>query len=110
MSEAQTITPERQTAAAQVGQVMNSVHQYLSTLMHANGDGQKLTSQPLEYARQHIEEASFWAVKHVLTYGMPAATAPVDPPQSNVGTVMDGLGDAPTGADALPPTTPAESV
>jgi hypothetical protein len=110
MSEAQTITPERQTAAAQVGQVMNSVHQYLSTLMHANSDGQKLTSQPLEYARQHIEEASFWAVKHVLTYGMPAAPAHIRLRRLDVGAVMDGLGDAPQGADALPPTTPAESV
>jgi hypothetical protein len=112
----QTITPERQQAAAQVGQVFNSVHEYLSTLMHANADGQKLTSQPMEFARKAAEEASFWAIKHVLQFGVPAApkpaaagTATTSEPKGQPGS-SSAAPDAPTGADALPPTTPTEAV
>ncbi len=92
MSEKQTISPERQMAAAQIGQVFNSMHDYLSTLLHKNDKGERLTSQPMEYARKAIEEGSFWAIKHVLMHGVPKPEAP------------------PEGADAQPPTTPAESI
>ncbi len=96
MTEPQTITPERQQAASQIGQVFNSLHAFVSTLQHKNDAGQALTTTPLEYARKAIEEASFWAIKHVLMYGMPPAPKAADEP--------------PTGADAQPPTTPTESV
>lgn len=76
----QTITPERQIAASQIGQVFNSIHEYLSTLMHADADGRRLTSQPMEFARKAIEEASFWAIKHVLMHGVPAAPAAANDP------------------------------
>lgn len=91
----QTVTPERQQAAAQIGQIFNSMHGYLSTLQHKNEAGQALTSTPMEYARKAVEEASFWAIKHVLMHGVPPT--PKQP-------------DAPAGTDAQPPTTPAESV
>lgn len=89
----QTITPERQIAGAQVGTVFNSVHEYLSTLMHSNDAGQRLTSQPLEYARKAVEEASFWAIKHVLMHG------PVAPPKA--------ANDAPAQTDMLSDPAPA---
>lgn len=81
-SPAQTITPERQAAAAQVASVFNSLHAYVSTLQFKNEEGEPLTTQPLEYVRKSIEEASFWAVKHVLSFGVPpvaAAPAPAEP-------------------------------
>jgi hypothetical protein len=79
----QTITPERQQAAAQIGQVFNSMQQYLTTLMQTNEAGERLTSQPMEYARKGVEEASFWAIKHVLMHGVPAAPKQPEAPPAD---------------------------
>jgi hypothetical protein len=94
----QTVTPERQTAAANVATVFNSVHNFLNSLQHVRDDGTRMTTVALDAARIRIEEASFWAVKHVLAVGIPAAppaVAPsdtpaplgeVDPPQAPLPT------------------------
>lgn len=110
MTEPQTITPERQIAASQVGQVFNSLQEYVTTLMHTNEAGQRLTSQPLEYARKAIEEGSFWLIKHVLMHGAPPPPKPAEAQAANANDTPVPVADVPTGADALPPTTPAESV
>jgi hypothetical protein len=89
----QTITPERQQAAAQIGAVFNSLHEYITTLMHSNEAGARLTSQPLEYARKAVEEASFWTIKHVLMHG----TSPKPAPAAN---------DASPAAEPMPPAGP----
>ena|SRR5579863_440905 len=94
-SQPETITPERQIAASNVGAVFTSVHEYLHTLMHKNEDGVRLTSQPLEYARKALEEASFWSIKHVLMHGAPKPAAANDKQAQ----------DVPAGPDA--PVTPA---
>lgn len=87
-ADANVITPARQIAASVVGATFNSLHQYLESLQHTNEQGQALTTTPLQYAHQRLEEASFWAVKHVLMFGPPPkpdqsatpAPASVDPP------------------------------
>lgn len=108
----QTITPERQQAAAQIGQVFNSMHEYLSTLMHTNPDGQRLTSQPMEYARKALEEASFWAIKHVLMHGIPQPPKAANdvPPTDAEERKMDGepLSNPPMGP--VDPSHPQESM
>jgi hypothetical protein len=114
MTEPQTITPERQVAAAQIGSVFNSLHEYLNTLQHKNDDGQRLTSVPMEHARKAIEEASFWAIKHVLMYGIPTPPKAANdtPSEGAEAAQTDATADnsnTPTGADAQPPTTPAEA-
>lgn len=104
-----TITPAHQVAGAQVGTVFNSVHEYLSTLMHVDDQGRKLTSQPLEYARKAVEEASFWAIKHVLMHGpVPnpkdaANDAPPNQPATDSQT-------AATPAPAADPSHPQEAM
>jgi hypothetical protein len=106
----QTITPERQQAAAQIGQVFNSLQEYLTTLMHSNAEGQRLTSQPLEYSRKAVEEASFWAIKHVLMHGVPpkpkaANEQPATETPAPIGEV-DAAAPLPTDNGG----TPAESI
>lgn len=104
-NEQQTITPERQMAAIRVGGAFNSFTQFLQTLAHsAEEDGKLILTEQLNEARKALQVASFWAVQHVLAYGAP----PVAPP-SNVAEVVADL-NAPAGADALPPTTPQESI
>ncbi len=103
MTEPQTVTPERQQAAAQIGQIFNSMHQYLSTLQHKDETGRVLTSAPMEYARKAVEEASFWAIKHVLMHGVPKQPAADSQPAA------PSADAPPAGADALPPTTPQEA-
>ena len=71
----QTITPERQVAAQQVGAVFNSLHEYLMTLTPVNEAGERLMVKQLEYAHARIDEAAMWAIKSVLTYGTPLAAA-----------------------------------
>lgn len=109
----QTITPERQIAASQIGAVFNSMHEYLRTLEHRDEEGRQLLTKHLEFAHQRIDEAAMWAIKHVLTYGVPPQPKPAAETPAPIG-VVDAAAlapdNAPTGADALPPTTPAESV
>ena len=93
-------------AAIQVGGAFNSFSQYLQTLAHkAEEDGKLILTEPLNEAHKALQVASFWAVQHILAYGAPKAEAA---PPSNVADVVAGLSDAPTGADASPPTTPTE--
>lgn len=150
----QTITPERQVAASQIGAVFNSLHEFLRTLEHKDAELRPLLTKHLEFAHQRIDEAAMWAIKHVLTYGTPPTPKPADAPAADVAAptpdgaandapvadtpppigvvdaatpVGDTLSDppvsaqpsfegqapidnAPQGADALPPTTPTESV
>jgi hypothetical protein len=77
----QTITPERQQAAQQIGAVFNSLHEYLHTLEHKAEDGEAMLTKHLEFAHQRIDEAAMWTIKHVLTFGTPPkAAAPEAPP------------------------------
>lgn len=137
MSEAQqqqTITPERQIAASQVGAVFNSLHEYLRTLEPKDAEGRSTLTQQLIFAHCRVDEAAMWAIKSVLTYGIPPQPKPAavpnqpaadsqpaaanDAPPASETPAPIGVVDppqalpdnAPTGADALPPTTPTESV
>ena len=77
----ETITPERQAAAQQVGAVFNSLHEYLRSLEPTSG---ALTKQ-LEFAHARVDEAAMWAIKSVLTFGVPApvpAAAPTPTTES----------------------------
>lgn len=73
------IPQDRQIAASQVGAVFNSIHQFLESLKGKNEAGETLTSEQMRTAHERVEEASFWAVKHVLIYGVPAPLAPAAP-------------------------------
>lgn len=78
-AQAQTITPERQIAAQQVGAVFNSLHEYLRTIEPQDPEGRATLTKQLEFAHQRVDEAAMWAIKSVLTYGIPprkAAPAP----------------------------------
>lgn len=68
-----TITPERQTAALQVGSVFNSMQIYLQSLAHPSEDGKLILTEALNDARKKIQEASYWAIQHVLMNGLPPA-------------------------------------
>jgi hypothetical protein len=68
----QTITPQRQAAAQQIGAVFNSMHEYLRGFEHKDEEGRPLLTKHLEFAHQRIDEAAMWAIKHALTYGVPA--------------------------------------
>lgn len=109
----QTITPERQAAAAQVAAVFNSLHAYVTTLQTKNEEGVPLTTQPLEYVRKSIEEASFWAVKHVLQFGVPPVpvAAPADPTPPPP-TAANDTADTGTGTDVVadPAAPPTDSI
>jgi hypothetical protein len=85
----QTITPERQMAAMQVGAVFNAAHEYLRGLEPLRPDGLNGALVPfmtpqLSLAHQRIDEAAMWAVKSVLNFGVPPAPpkaeAPIAPP------------------------------
>jgi hypothetical protein len=139
MSDTQTttVTPERQIAASQVGAVFNSLHEYLRTLEPKDPENRSTMTHQLQCAHERVDEAAMWAIKSVLTYGLPPkptppaandapaapaaetpapigvvdAAAPVDEvpaPAADQQPTADA--NAPTGADALPPTTPTESV
>jgi len=143
MSDTQTttVTPERQIAASQVGAVFNSLHEYLRTLEPKDPENRSTMTHQLQCAHERVDEAAMWAIKSVLTYGLPPKPTPpaandapaapaaetpapigvVDPAQPVAGTATtsepegqpgsdSSAPDAPTGADALPPTTPTESV
>lgn len=70
------ITPERQIAAQQVGSVFGSLHAYLDSLKTKNEAGERLMTEQMRNAHARIEEAGHWAVKHVLTFGVPPAADP----------------------------------
>lgn len=125
----QTITPERQIAASQIGSIFNSLHEYLRTLEHKDEEGRALLTKHLEFAHQRIDEAAMWAIKHVLTYGQPPrpapaandaapAAAPASETPAPIGTVdaavpvevMPAAEATEATAAARSPTTPAESV
>jgi hypothetical protein len=75
----QTITPERQIVANQVAGVFNSISQYLTTIAHAAENGDKILTKELDAAFHRLQEASFWAIRHVLNHGVPKQVAvPVD--------------------------------
>lgn len=103
--EQQTITPERQAAAAQIGAVFNSIHQYVRTLENKDHDGNALLTKQLEFSHQRIDEAAMWAIKHALSYGVPAPAAPAanDEKQAPVATDATAETPAPIGVvDPLP--------
>jgi hypothetical protein len=107
--EQAAIPPERQIAAAQVGAVFNSLHEYLRSLEPklpdpTSGELRPALTEQLKFAHCRIDEAAMWAIKSVLTFGTsPPAAAPAPAP-------APAADPTPTGSDALPPTTPAESV
>jgi hypothetical protein len=74
--QAQTITPERQIAASQVGTVFNSLHEYLRSLEPKDAEGRSTLTKQLEFAHCRVDEAAMWAIKSVLTYGVPPKPAP----------------------------------
>jgi hypothetical protein len=82
MSEAQqqTITPERQIAAQQVGAVFNSLHEYLRSLEPKDAEGRSTLTQQLTFAHCRVDEAAMWAIKSVLTYGIPPKPPKPAPP------------------------------
>ena len=91
MTTQQTITPERQMQASQVGAVFNSLHEYLRSLEPkqidpASGESRPLLTKQLEFAHARVDEAAMWAIKSVLTFGVPApaqaapAEQPIAPP------------------------------
>lgn len=99
MSEAQqTITPERQIAAQQVGAVFNSLHEYLRGLEPRDSEGGPLMTKQLEFAHCRIDEAAMWAIKSVLTFGVPVAPAAAAAPDVPVTSEPEGQvgGDAAT--------------
>jgi hypothetical protein len=110
--EQQAIPPERQIAASQVGVVFNSLHEYLRSLEPklpdpTSGELRSALTEQLKFAHCRIDEAAMWAIKSVLTFGTsPPAAMPAPP----AGPTPPPPADEPTGSDALPPTTPAESV
>ena len=108
-AQAQTITPERQIAAQQVGAVFNSMHEYLRSLEPKDAEGRSTLTQHLIFAHCRVDEAAMWAIKSVLTYGLPpkeaANEAPAPAAPAPIGVVDP--------AQALPTDnggTPAESV
>lgn len=100
----QTITPEKQIMAGQVASVFNSIHQFLGTLKHKNEAGETLLTEHLRQAHARIEEAGFWAVKHVLTHGTPKAAANDSAPSETPAPlgVVDPPQDLPTSNGGTP--------
>ncbi len=78
MTDHQTITPERQMAAQQVGAVFNQMHEYLRTLEPVqpdpmSGELKSWLPEQMKFAHCRIDEACMWAIKSILTFGMPPA-------------------------------------
>jgi hypothetical protein len=107
----QTITPERQAMAGQVAGVFNSIHQFLGTLKHKNEAGETLLTEQLRHAHAKVEEAGFWAVKHVLLHGTPApAAAAPTAPAANDTPAPIGVVDPPQPLPTNDGGTPSESI
>jgi hypothetical protein len=79
MNEPQTITVEKQQHANQVGGVFNGLAMYLQSLAHENADGQLVLTEQLNDARKLVLLASFWAIQHVMVYGVPQKKSPPAP-------------------------------
>jgi hypothetical protein len=102
---AQTITPERQIAASQVGAVFNSMHEYLRTLQPKDAEGNFINSKHLEFAHCRVDEAAMWAIKSVLAFGVPPRPTPAAPEQPAAVPETPapiGVVDPPQTAETLP--------
>ncbi len=76
MTTSEQPSPERQMAAAQVAQMFNSVHQFINSIKQVDPDGNPIMSEHLRNCHARLDEAGHWAVRHVLTYGVPPAPPP----------------------------------
>ncbi len=110
MTDQQTITPDRQLAASQVGAVFNSIHEYLRSLepkqLDPNtGASTSLLTKQLEFAHARIDEAAMWAIKSVLTFGAPKPAQPAanDAPAATA-AADEAFEKAPTTPDEPLPT------
>jgi hypothetical protein len=104
MSDQQTITPERQQAAQQVGAVFNSLHEYLRTLEPTDpADNRKVLTKQLEFAHARVDEAAMWAIKSVLTFGAPGPQTTTQPAPATP-TNDEAFEKAPTTPDEILPT------
>jgi hypothetical protein len=116
-AQAQTITPERQIAAQQVGAVFNSLHEYLRTIEPKDPEGRSTLTKQLEFAHQRVDEAAMWAIKSVLTFGIPPrqappAAAPADAAANETPAPIGTVDAAPPVADVASPAAdvPASNV
>jgi hypothetical protein len=106
MIEQQTVTPERQIAASQVGAVFNSMHEYLRSLEpkkldESTGNPMSFLTEQLKFAHCRIDEAAMWAIKSVLTFGVPPRPAAVpDKPAADSQTAAN---DTPQTVEPTPP-------
>jgi hypothetical protein len=82
---ANTITPERQMAAQQVGSVFNSIHEYLRGLEPVAPDDPSRTwlTEQLKMAHARIDEGAMWAIKSVLTFGVKPRPRPQQQPAND---------------------------
>jgi hypothetical protein len=103
----QTITPERQIAASQVGAVFNSMHEYLRALQPKDAEGNAILSKHLEFAHCRVDEAAMWAIKSVLAFGVPPRPAPAAAPPADAAANSEGAEAAKTDATADTTNTPA---
>ena len=115
MTDQQTITPERQMAAQQVGAVFNSLHEYLRTLEpkaldESTGESRSLLTKQLEFAHCRVDEAAMWAIKSVLTFGVPPVAQPAAPAAANETPVPIGEVDAAAPVADVASPAPTESV
>lgn len=107
MTEQQTISPERQIAATQIGAVFNSLHDYLNMLQGTNEDGTPQFTQQLVNAHIRVDEAAMWAIKHALMYGVPKRATPPAPAAPDAPTTAaPAVPDAPTTAAPTPDDVP----
>ena len=110
----QTITPERQMAAMQVGAVFNAAHEYLRGLEPLRPDGLSGALVPfmtpqLSLAHQRIDEAAMWAVKSVLNFGVPPAPPKAEAPPPAEQPVKPPTDPLPPETGAAPEQPPADS-
>jgi hypothetical protein len=109
----QTITPERQMLAAQVGTVFNAAHEYLRNLEPTGDDGSPIATKQLEFAHCRIDEAAMWAIKSVLAFGGPK---PKPSPAEHVASANEGPVEAAsltpenTSMPDVPDPLPAEPI
>jgi hypothetical protein len=114
----ETITPERQIAAQQVGAVFNSLHEYLRTLEpksldETTGQTRSVLTKQLEFAHCRVDEAAMWAIKSVLTFGVPPVAQPAPAPApaaANETPAPIGEVDAAAPVADVASPAPAESV
>jgi uncharacterized membrane protein len=110
--EQQTITPERQMAAMQVGAIFSSIHDYLRSLepLQAdplNGSMRPVLTEQLKDAHKAVDIAAMWAVKSVLNFGVPPRPEAPAPAEESSGDATLAPAEAPSG-DAT--SAPAETM